>query len=260
MNILKEVKDMTTAQAGAAVHLAIIAGLGTWGMTVHSIKLQQPSAITGFVKDPPGQVLVTLNNGGSSLHADKNTGWLRFENVEIGRHQLKFEHDGYGDLQVFVDVKGPGDNSLTEDVTLTSAADIDGPLPPVHIKTAFIPGQTRDGSQPDIDYEDVIVTASRVRAAAAITEGWVYLGSRDDPQSQIEGVNIDMVLEHPNQSIELVDGVPIWHDVPEKTGFRVYQLASFEGVAQPGQRLAFADITKEVGKGHYWAKVRFVNN
>ena len=255
-NILKEIQDMTTAQAIAAVVFAIIAGLGTWGTTIYTVEQQQPSAITGIIKDPPGSVLVTLNNDAASLLADEISGWLRFENVEIGRHQLKFAYDGYGDLPVFVDVKGPGDNSLTEEIILTSATEIDGPLQPLHIDTAFIPSRTKDGAQPDIDYEEIIVTGSRVRPETALTEGWVYLGSRDDPQSQIHGVDIDRILQYPNQSIEITDGIPIWNDAPEKTVFRGYRLASFEGVAEPGQRLAFADIATEVGNGHYWAKVQ----
>ena len=217
---------------------------------------QTPSALIGWIEDPPGAVLVIRDNGAALQHADDITGWFRFEDVRRGQHHLRFEYDEYHPLPVTMRVTGPGDNYLSPIIQLTSlAASVTPPVPQM-METVFVPRYTKDGTPPRMDIEILYNSIMQTAEYAAGDNSWVYLGSSNERELAFQELNFNQIRQLAGRSIESQAPVLIWNGAPEKAIFRGFQLGMVEGIVDSGTKLTFSDTVTEVGQGHYWARVQ----
>ncbi len=219
--------------------------------------LKTPSAIVGYVADPPGLVRVVLDNGAQRKDADDISGFFRFELVKLGAHNLRFQHRGYNPVSVEIIVRSRGDNYLEQKVRLERAlAGVGEPnTGPVQIGTIAIPTRSSDGSGPRVPAAVVQNLTNVIGSPEPDQSGWVYLGTFDGREWQKQAIEVGETLPVKGAVLIAGSGALLWTKEPESRFLSGYEAGRLSAVVQRGDTLIVRDLRTDIGRNNVWALV-----
>lgn len=246
-------KEKKTLAIWIPVFVAVLGGIG-YLITRY---LESPSALLGFVDDPPGPVRVVLDNGPEEEEANYISGFFRFEDVPTGTHHLLFENSDCWPQAVIVDVRSPGDNVLGQRVRLVRRSDSEAAPPVQRMAVAALPTRTSDGRAPLLSRVAAQVLATVFATAETNRTGWVNLGAFDDEAWTERRIEVGETLPPVGNKLEVTADQVLWSQRPSRRlFFGGYDLGRVHGIVRPGDRLEVSALKTDVGQNQVWVQVR----